>query len=243
MDGSNAMIQWVEPNGYKRDLRLLQIPATRPPHALCQTSFLCRPAPTAVGHAIPCKKEVLLKKMLPFLLAILAISACSYTTAEPVPFGDHRTSGFRFYEAKPLLVITPQSTTIVYVPDFERGYAATFGAILTKTHTDIKINNATLAEVSGDLDATGPLSGFFSYASTALQQGAKLGGVISENITGGVPGKYGVFEFEVNGTGQITGLHPITPPDFLKQLVDVPIPAAGGSPASGGGGAVVVPNK
>jgi hypothetical protein len=172
---------------------------------------------------------------------IAPIGACSYTTAEPVQFADRETSGFRFYEAKPLLVITPQSTNVIYVPDFERGYSAKFGAVLTKNKSNIKITNSALAEVEGDLDATGPLSGFFSYASTALTQGAKLGGVISETLTGGVPGKYGVFEFELDSAGRIVGLRPITNSAFVSKLINI---SSTGTPSNAGPAApgnVVVP--
>jgi hypothetical protein len=98
-----------------------------------------------------------------------------------------------------------------------------------------------LAEVEGDLDATGPLSGFFSYASTALTQGAKLGGVISETLTGGVPGKYGIFEFELDGAGRIVGLRPITNAGFASQLINV---SSTGTPSNAdppAPGAIVVP--
>jgi hypothetical protein len=184
--------------------------------------------------------NALSKKMLGILTTIVSMSACSYTTAEPVKFADRDTDGFRFYDVKPLLVITPTNTNVIYVPDFERGYSAQLGAILTKNKSIIKINNSVLSEVEGDLDATGPLSGFFSYASTALTEGAKLGAVISESISGGVPGRYGVFEFELDDAGQIVNLRPITGPTFLDQLINVPSSGATGDSGSAGGGNTVV---
>ena len=84
----------------------------------------------------------------------VAGSGCAYVTAQPVKPGD-RINGIRIYDVKPLLVVTGETVTLQYVPNYNRAYALRFGAFLAKNHFQASMTNGLLTNVNANLDSTG----------------------------------------------------------------------------------------
>jgi len=144
------------------------------------------------------------------IVGILFLSGCAYTTAKPVDFTDRDTKGFRVYEPRPLLVVTDKSTQVVFVPNFDRGYAVRFGAFLSKNDITLKTTEGALTEISSNIDTTAALTLFQTLGQTALQQVDKLK-ALGATVEGKIPSMEGVFDFEFDAAGRFTGLKKLTP--------------------------------
>jgi hypothetical protein len=146
-----------------------------------------------------------------FTVGILVVlSGCAYTTAKPVPFADRDTKGFRVYEPKPLLLVTDKTTQVVFVPNFDRGYAVRFGAFLSKNDITLKTTEGALTEVTSHIDTTAALTLLQTLGQTALQQVDKLK-ALGASVDGKIPGMEGVYDFEFDVAGRFTGLKRLMP--------------------------------
>lgn len=139
------------------------------------------------------------------LLFTAIISGCSITTAVPVKYSDSKTEGFRIYDPKPLLVITDKQASIVFVPDYTRGYAVKFKAYLAKNKSKMVASNGAMTEINADIDSTGVLDLLSSLGQEALKQ-AKTLSALGADVTGTISNKQGIYEFNFDVQGNFTGL-------------------------------------
>ncbi len=164
-----------------------------------------------------------MKKLLILLLPSL-ISACAYTTSKPVEYAS-KEEGFRIYDPKPVLVITCQSVQIATLPDFTRGYAVNFDAVLAKNTSSVQVTEGQLTQASANLDDTAPLQLLQAWGEKALGSAQALA-ALGSPVSGTIPGMLGIWLIDYSPDGNIASLHPITP----MSLMDKPCPGNGGVP-------------
>lgn len=166
-------------------------------------------------YYINCGRQ--LRRMLIGFLA-LSLSGCAWTKAVPVDYDDHskwfklRTEGFRVYEPKPLLIVTDANSKIVFVPNFNRGYAVQFGTFLAKNDIELNVDDGVLVKVVSKQDSTNFLKLIQALGEKALEQAGKLA-ALGDTVEGTIPGKVGVYEFLFDAQGNFTGIRKIPLPD------------------------------
>lgn len=136
-------------------------------------------------------------------LALTLAAGCAWTSVKPVDHADRAEPGLRIYDPKPLLVVTSESASIVYVPDFERAYRVEFGAVLSKNNVTVKTSQGTLTDLGSQLDTTAPLTVVQNLGQTALEQLPKLK-ALGADVSGTIPGQAGVYEL-VYDKGRFAG--------------------------------------
>jgi len=94
------------------------------------------------------------------------------------------------------------------VPDFTRGYAVEFGAVLAKNDSDIKATEGLLTEVSAKLDDTALLSLLQAWGEKALGSVKDLT-ALGALVPGTIPGMEGVWRLNFDVNGQLTGMKQI----------------------------------
>lgn len=153
-----------------------------------------------------------MSRIMPFFLLVF-LAGCAETTITPIDYADRspKTRGLRVYDPKPLLVVTSNNTSVVFVPDFNRAYAVTFHAFLSKNNVTIKTTDGALTELSSDLDTTQILSFFESLGKEALAQAKDLK-ALGTSVDGTIPDKQGVYEFVFDQSGSFVGLKKIAIP-------------------------------
>ena len=164
---------------------------------------------------------------------MVAGSGCAYVTAQPVKPGD-RINGIRIYDVKPLLVVTGETVTLQYVPNYNRAYALRFGAFLAKNHFQASMTNGLLTNVNANLDSTGIIE-LLKVLAEKIPEGFSGAGAPAA-AKGGIKDRFQVYEIVFDDDGNLVGLRPLL---HESQLLRVRT----GSSAqgfSGGGGTVVV---
>ena len=145
-------------------------------------------------------------KMSLTLLAAVAGGCAAWTDVVPVEYADRDAKGLRVYDPIPLLVVTAEQTSIVFVPDFERGYSVRFHAWLAKNNSSIKLaDGALMTEMGSNLDTTGLLSLLQSVGGKAIENAEQLS-AFGQPVTGAITGKEGIYRFDFDETGRFTGL-------------------------------------
>lgn len=160
--------------------------------------------------------------------AMSAISGCAYVTAQPVKPGD-KVNGIRYYDVKPLLVVSGQNVTVQYVPNYSRGYALRFGAFLAKNDFEANVGNGVLTSVKANMDTTA-LVDLLKTVADKIPVG--FSGPPAPATPGGVVNRFQVYDLVFDDAGNLTGLKPLVKKETLLTLE-----TAGG----GGGGATVAP--
>jgi len=156
------------------------------------------------------------------LLIVLLTSACSQTTAKPVAYTDTSTRGVRVYDPLPLLVVTCTNTQLVFVPNFEKGYAVQFTAVLSKNESTVKVQEGVLTELTAKLDSTGFLSLLQAWGEKALGAAKDLA-ALGASVQGALPGMEGVWRLDFDPKGTFTGMTRI-------KAATVPCAPADGAP-------------
>jgi hypothetical protein len=137
------------------------------------------------------------------LLVALGLG-CAFTRVQPVDPGDRERSGIRYYDPQPLLVVTCETTQIVYVPDRSRGYTVRPQALFAKNDFSIELSDGMLTGMDADMDSAGLLTLLQSVASEAL--GAAAGAAAAESALAPIPGMTGIWRFDYDETGTVSGL-------------------------------------
>jgi hypothetical protein len=138
-----------------------------------------------------------------FSLAIF-ITGCAWTTVTPILANDRETKGFRYYDPKPLLVVTDTNTQIVFVPNYSRPYAITFGAFLSKHDMKLTIaDGAFFKELDDKQDPTELVKGLIALGQDALKA-ASSAAKAAADATGGKA--VGIYEFVFDNEGNIVRL-------------------------------------
>jgi hypothetical protein len=94
------------------------------------------------------------------LLASLNVGGCAFTNVIPIDPADQRTPGVRYYDVKPLLVLSSSTDKgpvwdVAFIPNFSRPYAVQFGAFLAKNDVNIEFTaSGTLAKLGSNMDTT-----------------------------------------------------------------------------------------
>lgn len=142
-----------------------------------------------------------------FLLAVL--SGCAWTIVKPIAGSDRITEGFRYYDTKPLLVVTDSSTQVIFVPNYSRAYAVKYGAFLSKHDVKLTIaDGAFFKEIDDKQDPTELVKGLVALGQEAMKSLATVAKAASEPISGKLVAMY---EFNFDSEGNFIGLTPIWP--------------------------------
>jgi hypothetical protein len=159
-------------------------------------------------------------------------SGCAYVTAQPVKPGD-RINGIRIYDVKPLLVVTGETVSLQYVPNYNRAYALRFGAFLAKNDFQAQMSNGLLTSVHANMDTTAIIE-LLKALAAKIPEG--FSGAGTPAAKGGIKDRFQVYEIVFDDDGNLVGLRPLL---LESQLLRVKT----GSSAQGfsGGGTVVVP--
>jgi hypothetical protein len=148
------------------------------------------------------------QKVLLFLVGdIFLFSGCAYTVVRPVKYSDRDMRGYRIYDPQPILVSTCETTSIAFVPNFNRGYSVISKAWLAKNKSTIKETSGILSEATTDVDSTAILTFIQTLGAEAIKQAEKLA-ALGEGATGGMK-KAGLWRLDYDENGILTGLHPI----------------------------------
>ena len=138
---------------------------------------------------------------------VLSLTACAYTTSKPIKYErDMKSSGFVYYDPKPILLINDNVAEIKFVPNFERAYAVRFNAFLAKNNVTLDISNGLLSKVNSALDSTGFLTLVQGATTEALKAGKQISEAFGETAEGE---KTEIYEFEFSEEGKLVGLKPI----------------------------------
>lgn len=136
------------------------------------------------------------------LMLVFSAAGCAYTEVKRIAGNDTDTKGFRYYEAKPLLVVTDSTVQIVFVPNLDRAYAVRYHAFLTKH--EIKLTNTEgwwLKEVHEKSDPAEFIKGLIALGQEALKAAAEAGAkAASQPVAGKL---VGVYQFVFDGNGNI----------------------------------------
>lgn len=136
--------------------------------------------------------------VLVFALAAASIG-CAYTTVKPATEG---TRGFRYYEAKPLLVVTDSSTSVVFIPNPDKAYAVRYIAFLSKHEITLKMKEGWwFEEVNDKTDPSEFVKGLISLGKEAIQAAVSAAKAASDPVDGKL---VGVYEFVFDGNGKLT---------------------------------------
>jgi len=163
------------------------------------------------------------------LLVVLLLGGCAYTTAHPVAYNDKDRPGVRVYDPLPLLVVTCSNAQLAVVPNFTRGYAVEFGAVLAKNQSDLKVQEGLATEASVNLDDTALITLLQAWGEKALGAAQTLA-ALGASVQGPIPGMEGIWRFDFDDSGVLKGLTsiqkgtPCQPP---------PPPAAAAQPGPG----------
>jgi len=158
------------------------------------------------------------------LIAVLIMagvcSACAYTTVKPVEYTNRKRNGHRFYDPKPILVATCDAATVVYVPDYSRGYTVQPRAWLAKNDSKTAMLAGMLTEQHSNIDTTGPLTMAQALGSEAIKAAETVGKLFGGAVGATGIGAPGIYEFEYSTeldeetsapAGTLKGLRLLTP--------------------------------
>ena len=152
------------------------------------------------------------KCLLMLALAVLA-SGCAGTTAVPVSRTDTRTQGIRYYEVKPLLVLRTSdkgvaSWDVIFVPNYNRGYALQFAAFLAKNDVEAEFSDGgALKKIGSKLDSTAAIDLIKLAAQVAT--GSPLKSMSPSPGRSAGPQPPAIYEFVFDDEGNLTGLRPL----------------------------------
>jgi hypothetical protein len=144
------------------------------------------------------------------LLVASLVASCAYTDVVPVHPEDKSTWGVRVYDVKPLLLVTPAETKIIFVPNYDRAYAVRFGAFLAKNDFKIMVENGALKQLDSNLDSTGIIELLKTVAEKALPALLKTTGGEAQS-----PPPVALFEFIFDGQGNIAEVRRLALPGRL----------------------------
>jgi hypothetical protein len=138
------------------------------------------------------------------VLVVLTVSGCAWVSVKPIPGSDLTTKGFRYYDAKPLLVVTDTNTQVIFVPNYSRAYAVRFGAFLAKHDFKLTIADGVFfKEVDDEQDPAEFLKGLVTLGQEALKAASSAAKAASDPVGGKL---VAIYEFEFNDRGDIVGL-------------------------------------
>ena len=137
-------------------------------------------------------------------ITFFATGCTSWVTVQPLKADDRETNGFRFYEAKPLLVVTDTNTQIIYVPNYSRPYSVQFGTFLAKHDIVLETDGALLKKIEDKTDPTEFIKGLIALGGQALTEAfKKSAAAASEPVSGKV---IAVYDFIFDDKGNIMEL-------------------------------------
>lgn len=139
------------------------------------------------------------------LAALLFSLGCASTPVRPVAYGDDETPGIRYYDPQALLIVTCETTQVVFVPHFQRGYTVEPRVWLAKNDFSIEQSNGMLSELATDMDSTNALTLLQSAATEALEAAGPLS-ARGESALAPIPGMAGIWRFDYDREGVVAGL-------------------------------------
>lgn len=160
-------------------------------------------------HFFNHRKEVVAMRTLicrTLIIVGLAIymGGCAWTTVQPIKGDDRETNGFRYYDPKPLLVVTETTTQIIFVPNYSRPYAVRFGAFLSKHDMKLTIaDGAFFKEIDDKQDPTELIKGLIALGQDALKAASSAAKAAADQTAGKLTG---IYEFVFDQQGNITEL-------------------------------------
>lgn len=148
-------------------------------------------------------------RMFAVALAAMVLGGCAWVRVMPISAEDRTTSGFRYYDAKPLLVVTDTNTQVIFVPNYSKPYAVRFGAFLAKHDLKLTITDGVFfKEVDDKQDPAEFLKGLFAIGQEAIKAASSAAKAASDPVGGKLKSLY---EFQFDNQGNFTGLKDITP--------------------------------
>ncbi len=139
------------------------------------------------------------------LTALLLSLGCASTQVRPVSYDDNERPGIRYYDPQALLVVTCETTQVVFVPNYQRGYTVQPRAWLAKNDFSIEQSNGMLGELKADMDSASALTLLQSAATEALKTSGSLS-ARGESALAPIPGMTGIWRFDYDRDGVVAGL-------------------------------------
>lgn len=133
-------------------------------------------------------------------------AGCAYVTAQPVKPGD-RINGIRIYDVKPLLVVSGESVSLQFVPNYNRAYALRFGAFLAKNDFQAAMSNGVLTSVHANMDTTAIIELLKTLADKIPVGPA--GANAAARTAGGVKDRFQVYDIVFDDDGNLVALRPL----------------------------------
>ena len=138
------------------------------------------------------------------------LAGCAITTVKPIAGNDTKTKGFRYYEAKPLLIVTQDGAQIVFIPNLDRAYAIQYRAFMTKHEIKLTMTEGWwYKEIHEKSDPADFIKGLIALGQEALEAATAAG---AKAALDPVAGKLvGIYEFRFDGQGNIQTMHRLYP--------------------------------
>lgn len=161
------------------------------------------------------------------MLVFLNLQGCSYIEAKKLPLNYAKTDinkyeGFPYYMKKPLLVVNDTNVSLIWVDDHTNFWAIKIGAVLAKNKSIIELgNNGAPTKIQADLEDDAIAIKFLDLASNALGEAMKAG-LLGGSVPGsGATGKFQIFDFVYDASGNIDKLKPLITKELYPQMIDI----------------------
>lgn len=132
----------------------------------------------------------------------LLLNACAWVSVKPVKPTDTETNGFRYYDTKPLLVVTDTNTQVIFVPNYSRAYSLSFGAFMSKHDITLETKDGTFfTKIDDKQDPAEFLKGLVALGQDAIKAAGQAAKAASDPVAGKLVALYD-FVFDANGVFQ-----------------------------------------
>lgn len=158
------------------------------------------------------------------LCLIFAVAGCANVSAVPVKPGSP-VAGIRYYDVKPLLVVSGESVTPIIVPNYNRGYALKFSTFLAKHDFEATFQSGFLTTIKSHQDTTALPIALVELVKAAVSSGNQIGDAFA-NKAGGTGDRFGIYDIVFDDEGNIVGLK-----QLLVDTTLMKVPPAGGTTA------------
>lgn len=155
----------------------------------------------------------MLSRLAVVLLCAVMVSGCAYTVASELE-PHEPANGFKYYECKPLVVVSNAGVDIKYVPNPSKAYAVRFGTFLAKNKVVLKFRQGCgIESIESDQDSTAAI-GLIQSVLDKLAPNA-----VAPTKTGGSAAavRIEIYDIVFDNNGNILG---------LKRLLGKTLPAA-----------------
>lgn len=165
--------------------------------------------------------------------SLSAVAGCAYVSSKPVA-SDSKEEGLRYYEPKPLLVVSGSQASVIFVPNYSKAYALRFGTFLAKHDLTAEFQSGMLSKITSNQDSTALSLAILATVNKALDTGKPIFSAFSDKSADAKAQKFQVFEILFDEQGNVSKLKALL---VDEQMLNFPVVTNSGAavPAKGPG--------